>query len=86
MRLGSLPSFPLNLNLVCLQLRLAVLAAAAAAAVVVVRLSSQSASPAEALGWGRDAFGLYNYGAPRAQQQVAWCAVCVPCFVGSAAC
>ena len=82
MRLGSLPSFPLNLNLVWV----AVLAAAAAAAVVVVRLSSQAASPAEALGWGRDAFGLYNYGAPRAQQQVAWCAVCVPCFVGSAAC
>ena len=53
------------------QLRAVVLAAAAASALVVVRLSSQPALPTAALGWGRDAFGLYNYGAPRAQQQVA---------------
>lgn len=64
------------------QLRVVLLAAAAAAAVVVVRLSSQAASPAEALGWGRDAFGMYNYGAPRAQQQVSWFASVCPAWLG----
>jgi len=49
------------------QLQAALAAASVAAVVLVVQLSSP-ASPTTALGWGRDAFGLYNYGAP--QQQV----------------
>ena len=59
-----------NLHVTTEQLRLVLAAAAVASVVVVVQLSSQVMSPTETLGWGRDSFGLYNYGNPNAAQQV----------------
>jgi hypothetical protein len=43
-----------------------------AAVVVVVHFSPQASSPTAMLGWGRDAFGMYDRRAP---PQVGWMAL-----------